>query len=88
MEEQHMARAILTHELGDPDFQWLLSSYTEQVETAIMVDSPCLPIVLLLLTPEEKTSVSTASALAAHAALAGEAPGESAGEGSKEPSSD
>ncbi len=54
-----MARAIFSHELGDPDFQWLLSNYTEQKHTTAMVDAPCLPVVLVVLTPEEKAAVLT-----------------------------
>jgi hypothetical protein len=61
MEEDRMARAIFSHELGDPDFQWLLSNYTEQKPTAAMVDAPCLPVVLVLLTPEEKAVVLTSA---------------------------
>ncbi len=58
-----MARAIFSHELGDPDFQWLLTSFTEQNHTAVTVDAPCLPIVLVLLTVEEKAAVLTDSQL-------------------------
>ncbi len=54
-----MARAIFSHELGDPDFQWLLTSFTEQHHTTVMVDAPCLPIVLVQLTPDEKAAVLT-----------------------------
>jgi len=59
MEEQCMARAIFSHELGDPDFQWLLSNYTENKHATSMVDVPCLPVVLIVLTPEEKAAVLT-----------------------------
>jgi len=58
-DEKCMARAIFSHELGDPDFQWLLSSYAEQRQTTAMVDVPCLPVVLIVLTPEEKAAVLT-----------------------------
>ena len=78
-----MARALFSHELGDPDFQWLLTTYTEQMHTAVMVDAPCLPIVLLLLTPEEKSAVLTTPA------LAGVLPGEPSQSGeTKEPSTE
>jgi hypothetical protein len=56
-----MARAIFSHELGDPDFQWLLTTFTEQHHTTVMVDAPCLPIVLVFLTPDEKAAVLTHS---------------------------
>jgi hypothetical protein len=54
-----MARAIFSHELGDQDFQWLLSTFMEQHLCTVMVDAPCLPVILVVLTPEEKAAVST-----------------------------
>jgi hypothetical protein len=51
-----MARAIFSHELGDSDFQWLLSSYAERNNFTLLVDTPCLPIVLIVCTPEEKAA--------------------------------
>jgi hypothetical protein len=58
-----MARAIFSHELGDPDFQWLLNNFTEQNPTTITVDASCLPIVLVMLTPSEKAAALTNAAL-------------------------
>ncbi len=58
-----MARAIFSHELGDPDFQWLLTTFTEKIHTSVTVDIPCLPIVLLIVTPEEKITVFTTTSL-------------------------
>lgn len=58
-----MARAIFSHELGDPDFQWLLTTFTEQHHTSVTVDAPCLPVVLVLLTADEKAAVLTNSSL-------------------------
>ncbi len=49
-----MARAIFSHEVVDPDFQWLLSKYAERKGAAITVDITCLPVVLVLLTDEER----------------------------------
>jgi hypothetical protein len=49
-----MARAIFSHEVVDPDFQWLLSNYAERKGAALTVDMTCLPIVLILLTEEER----------------------------------
>lgn len=54
-----MARAIFSHELADPDFQWLLSNYAEQKRITALVDVPCLPVVLVVLTPEEGDVVAT-----------------------------
>lgn len=43
-----MARPIYSHEVLDPDFQWLLQNYTENHPNAIMLDSTCLPVVIIL----------------------------------------
>ncbi len=42
-----MARPIYPHELSDPDFQWLLNSYRESRPGVALVDSTCLPLVLV-----------------------------------------
>jgi len=44
-----MARPIFPHELGDPDFAWLLSSYLEQNPMYLQVEETCSPIVLVKL---------------------------------------
>jgi hypothetical protein len=49
-----MARAIFSHEVVDPDFQWLLSNYAERKGAAMTVDVTCLPVILVLLTEEER----------------------------------
>jgi hypothetical protein len=54
MEEHSMARAIYSHEVVDPDFQWLLSNYVERKGGGFTVDVTCLPVVLVLLTDEER----------------------------------
>jgi hypothetical protein len=56
-----MARAIFSHELGDPDFQWLLTSYNEQSQSTALVDAPCLPVVLVVLTEGERSSMRAAT---------------------------
>ncbi len=43
-----MARPIYSHEVLDADFQWLLQHYCENNPAAFMVDSTCMPIVLIL----------------------------------------
>lgn len=42
-----MARPVYPHELCDPDFAWLLSSYREEHPNLLMVESTFLPIVLI-----------------------------------------
>jgi hypothetical protein len=49
-----MARAIFSHEVVDPDFQWLLSNYAERKGAVMTVDVTCLPVVLVLMTEEER----------------------------------
>lgn len=51
-----MARPIYSHEFLDPDFQWLVTSYTESNPRSVLIDQSCLPIVLLLL--DEKALIS------------------------------
>lgn len=64
MEERlYMARAIFSQELGDPDFQWLISNYVEQRNATALVDLPCLPIVLVVITPQEQETVANQAPL-------------------------
>ena len=42
-----MGRPLYPYELGDPDFSWLLSSFQENNPGWIMVESTCLPVVLV-----------------------------------------
>lgn len=44
-----MARGILPHEITDPDFQWLIKNYCETKGPVAVVDSGCLPLVMVLL---------------------------------------
>jgi hypothetical protein len=44
-----MARAIFPHEVMDPDFQWLIKNYCESGPPVAVIDSGCLPLVLVLL---------------------------------------
>ena len=44
-----MARGIFPHEINDPDFQWLIKNYCETRGPVAVVDSGCLPIVMVLL---------------------------------------
>lgn len=43
-----MARPVYSHELTDPDFSWLLSNFQESHPNYVLVESPCLPLVLFL----------------------------------------
>ena len=43
-----MARPIYSHEVLDPDFQWLLQNYAENHPNAIVLDSTGLPVVIVL----------------------------------------
>lgn len=42
-----MGRPLYPYELGDPDFSWLLSSFQENNPGWVMIESTCLPVVLL-----------------------------------------
>ncbi len=56
-----MARGVYSHEIGDQDFQWLISGYTERITTAATVDLPTLPVVLIVLTEDERSAFTAAS---------------------------
>ncbi len=42
-----MARGVYSHEIGDPDFEWLLSTYLERFPRAIKVDQPGMPLTII-----------------------------------------
>ena len=42
-----MGRPIYPHELEDPDFAWLISTYRENHPHCSPVESTCLPIVFI-----------------------------------------
>lgn len=42
-----MARAIYSHELIDPDFAWLVSSFLEDHPQYTLIDSVGLPLVFI-----------------------------------------
>jgi hypothetical protein len=48
-----MARPIFTHELIDPDFSWLLSTFKENHPEYCAVEMGGLPIVMFKVTTEE-----------------------------------
>lgn len=49
-----MARGIFPHEVTDPDFQWLIKNYCETRGPVAVVDSGCLPLVMVLLDENAK----------------------------------
>ncbi len=61
-----MARPIYSHEVLDPDFQWLLQNYSENHPNAIVLDSTCLPVVIVL--GDEKMAAARASSPPDHPA--------------------
>jgi hypothetical protein len=42
-----MARPIYPHELSDPDFQWLVSTYKENNSVSFTIEASCLPVILI-----------------------------------------
>ena len=48
-----MARPVYPHELSDPDFSWLLSSYRESHPELFVVEITCLPVTLVTVSGEE-----------------------------------
>jgi len=56
-----MARPIFQHELSDQDFQWLMSTYKEAHPNIAVVESTCLPIVLILLDEPATVALEEAS---------------------------
>ncbi len=67
MEERRMARPIYSHEVLDPDFQWLLQNYSENHPNAIVLDSTCLPVVIVL--GDEKSCAARAAPVPAPATM-------------------
>ena len=43
-----MARPIYPHELADADFSWLMNSFRENNPHCAVVESSCLPVILIL----------------------------------------
>jgi hypothetical protein len=57
MEEHSMTRAIFSHEVVDPDFQWLISNYVERRGGVLTVDVTGLPVVMIMLDENERAKV-------------------------------
>lgn len=44
-----MARAVYSHEMGDPDFEWLIATYRERFPRGIEVSQPGMPFAIVSL---------------------------------------
>lgn len=53
-----MARGVFPHEIIDPDYQWLIRNYCEKSAPVAVVDSGCLPVVMILLDESARSLVS------------------------------
>lgn len=42
-----MARPLYPHEIGDPDFFWLISSFRENNSKYVLIEVPNLPVVFI-----------------------------------------
>ena len=51
-----MCRPIYPYELGDPDFSWLLATFQESHPNYILIDSSCLPLILVEVKPKAETT--------------------------------
>lgn len=44
-----MARAVYSHEINDPDFEWLIATYRERFPRGIEVSQPGMPFAIVSL---------------------------------------
>ena len=51
-----MGRPVYSHELSDPDFSWLITSFQENNPQYNLVDSSCLPIVFIQISLSKEAS--------------------------------
>lgn len=58
-----MGRAIYPHELGDPDYAWLINSFRENNPGCLLVEATTLPMVFIR--EEKRSSEHDLAALAA-----------------------
>ena len=47
-----MVRPVYSHELTDPDFAWLLSTFAEEHPGYVVIENPGSPVVLINLSSE------------------------------------
>lgn len=55
-----MGRPIYTSELTDPDFSWLIEGYRQQHPECLSVEMACVPVVLIVFGPNEKSARAAA----------------------------
>lgn len=53
-----MGRPVYPHEMCDPDFAWLISSFREQNPQYVPIESALLPVVLLAVDETVKEAVN------------------------------
>lgn len=47
MDEATSCRPLFSYEMEDPDFSWLINKFLESRPEFRVVESPCLPVVLI-----------------------------------------
>ncbi|NMC63227.1 MAG: hypothetical protein GYA55_08660 [SAR324 cluster bacterium] len=52
-----MVRPIYAHEMCDPDFSWLISTFRDNNPDYMTVESTCLPVVLINFANSEKIEI-------------------------------
>jgi len=52
-----MVRPIYAHEMCDPDFSWLISTFRDNNPDYMTVESTCLPVVLINFSSPEKETL-------------------------------
>ncbi len=58
-----MARPLYPHELGDPDFAWLINNFQEQNPHFVLVDHRLAPVILIDNNGPDLGSVDTKTAM-------------------------
>lgn len=53
-----MVRPVYSHELIDPDFAWLLSTFAEEHPGYIVIENPGSPVVMVNLSSEKTETIS------------------------------
>jgi hypothetical protein len=69
-----MARAIYQHELSDPDFSWLINNFRETHPNVLVVESSCLPVILVVTEHEPRAEGQADASLPALNAPPAEVP--------------
>lgn len=53
-----MVRPVYSHELTDPDFAWLITSFNEEFPGYILVDNPGSAVVFIKVSDPEEIKVT------------------------------